>query len=197
MSLYARRLKCWIDCAVVILLAPIWLALMTIISVVLLLAQGRPIFFFQERSGLHGQPFQIIKFRTMTNEERRGAFISAEVTKAGRVLRKYSLDELPSLINIARGEMALVGPRPFLHSYLSAYTERQIERFSVRPGLTGLHQVSARNECSWSTKFRYDYVYLANMSFCLDLLILLRTARVVLVPAGIEGLGSTKFNKED
>ena len=153
---------------------------------------GSPVLFRQERPGLHGQTFQVVKFRTMTDDRAPdGELLSnaERLTPFGRRLRSTSLDELPELINVVRGEMSLVGPRPLLTSYLPRYTPRQRRRHLVRPGLTGLAQVSGRNALSWPEKLELDAVYVDTLSFRGDLRILLATVRSVLTRQGIHSRG--------
>lgn len=139
---------------------------------------GSPVFFRQKRPGLHGRPFQMIKFRTMNNaRDASGNLLPDEqrLTGLGRFLRKTSLDELPELWNILRGEMSLVGPRPLLMQYMNRYSPEQARRHDVKPGLTGWAQINGRNAISWEEKFRLDVWYVDNQSILLDLKILLLT----------------------
>ena len=163
------------------------LPVMVGIGIVIRLVDGTPILFKQLRPGKDAVPFMVIKFRTMegsTSEkiERSG---SARVTKLGLQLRRFSLDELPQLWNILKGEMSFVGPRPLLSEYLPLYDSHQARRHEVRPGLTGLAQVSGRNNLTWEQKFTLDIEYVDNRSIELDMRILLRSMRVVVVPQGI------------
>ena len=163
------------------------LPVMVGIGIVIRLVDGTPILFKQLRPGKDAVPFMVIKFRTMegsTSEkiERSG---SARVTKLGLQLRRFSLDELPQLWNILKGEMSFVGPRPLLSEYLPLYDSHQARRHEVRPGLTGLAQVSGRNNLTWEQKFTLDIEYVDNRSIELDMRILLRSMRVVVFPQGI------------
>lgn len=157
--------------------------LIVIISILVAILFKRPIFFTQTRPGLHGKPFRIIKFRTMTNErDEAGALLpdAARLPAFGRFLRATSLDELPELVNVLRGEMSLVGPRPLLMDYLDLYTPDQFRRHELRPGLTGWAQVKGRNNLPWIDRFALDLWYVDNRTFLLDLKILILTlARVV------------------
>ena len=149
---------------------------------------GAPVLFRQKRPGLHGRPFEIVKFRTMRDARRRDGTIlpdSERLTGFGRWLRSTSLDELPELWNVFRGDMSLVGPRPLLMQYLPLYSAEQQRRHDVRPGLTGWAQVNGRNALTWEEKFRYDVWYVDNRSMLLDLRILLLTAKSVLSRKGI------------
>lgn len=191
-------MKSAFDIVFVILTLPITLPIILVISILIAVLDGRPVFFLQLRSGQHMKPFKIIKFRTMTNMSRNGEFCQSQVTRLGSFLRKTSLDEIPSIINILLGQMSLVGPRPYLHSYIDGYTEKQKERFEFKPGLSGLLQIKQRNNCTWSTKFRYDQIYKNNVGFWFDMYIIMQTVKVVLVPPkNISGKGSTLFYKSN
>lgn len=153
---------------------------MALIMLLVRLRLGSPVFFKQVRPGLHGKPFTIYKFRTMRNaldEHGQPLPDAARLTKLGDVLRKLSLDELPQLFCVLRGDMSLVGPRPLLVEYLSLYSPRQAKRHNVRPGITGWAQVNGRNAISWEEKFEYDVWYVEHQSFLLDMRILLMTLR--------------------
>lgn len=160
---------------------------------------GAPVLFRQERPGLHGKPFYIYKFRTMTDErDENGELLPDEIrlTRFGRLLRKLSLDELPQLFNVVKGDISLVGPRPLLMEYLPRYTPRQARRHDVRPGITGWAQVNGRNNISWEEKFELDVWYVENQSFWLDLTILWMTFYKVLRSEGVSKEGhatTTKF----
>lgn len=158
-------------------LAVLW-PVLVVVAVAVRLILGAPVFFRQVRPGLHGVPFELLKFRTMRLVcEGRGCTLSDEerLTRFGELLRRTSLDELPQLINVLRGEMSLVGPRPLLMEYLSLYTPSQARRHEVRPGITGWAQVNGRNAISWEEKFEHDVWYVDNQSFWLDMKILLMT----------------------
>lgn len=149
---------------------------------------GSPVLFRQERPGKDGKIFRLYKFRTMTEErDEKGELLPDEIrlTGFGKKLRATSLDELPELFNILKGEMSLVGPRPLLVEYLPRYSERQARRHEVRPGLTGLAQVSGRNGLSWEERFEDDVRYVDHISFFMDMRILLRTAAAVVKREGI------------
>jgi sugar transferase EpsL len=153
---------------------------------------GAPVFFRQRRPGLHGKPFDIWKFRTMTDERGPdGTLLPDEkrLTRVGRFLRSSSIDELPQLLNVLKGEMSLVGPRPLLMRYLERYTPRQARRHDVPPGITGLTQVRGRNALSWEEKFELDVQYVENWSLALDLRILAETALRVVDRRGISQAG--------
>lgn len=164
----------------VVVLAPV----LVVLALTLLVVQGGPVFFVQQRPGRHGRPFSLIKFRTMAVAATADADDDARITRIGRLLRASSLDELPELINVVRGDMALVGPRPLLPDYLDHYTGEQHLRHQVRPGLTGLAQVSGRNALTWPEKLALDISYVRRRSHRLDLWILACTVRAVLLPKG-------------
>ncbi|USQ79776.1 sugar transferase [Ornithinimicrobium faecis] len=153
---------------------------------------GRPVLFRQRRPGLHGEPFEILKFRTMAATD-PNAPLEADgqrLTPLGIILRSTSLDELPTLWNVLRGDMSIVGPRPLLMQYLERYSPEQSRRHDVRPGLTGLAQVNGRNAISWHEKFCYDLHYVDNHSLVLDARIIARTVRLVVQRYGVSAEGS-------
>lgn len=149
---------------------------------------GSPVLFRQTRPGLNGKPFTLYKFRTMTDErDAAGNLLSDEkrLTKTGRLIRKTSLDELPQLINVIKGDLSLVGPRPLLMEYIPLYTKRQWRRHEVKPGITGWAQINGRNKVTWEEKFELDVWYVDHRSFLLDLKILLLTVVKVLKSEGV------------
>ena len=159
---------------------------------------GSPVFFRQVRPGLHGQPFEMIKFRTMTSERGPDGQLlpdAVRLTPFGRFLRATSLDELPELWNVLKGDMSLVGPRPLLMEYLPLYTPEQARRHEVRPGITGWAQVNGRNAISWEDKFKLDVWYVDNQSLWLDIKILWLTVKKVLVRDGISAAGEATMPK--
>ncbi len=159
---------------------------------------GRPVLFRQQRPGLGGKPFVLLKFRTMTDARDDGGSLlpdSLRLTRLGRFLRSTSLDELPELINVLRGEMSLVGPRPLLLRYLERYTPEQMRRHEVKPGLTGWAQVNGRNALTWERKFALDVWYVDNWSLGLDLKILAITAVKVLSGEGINQPGRSTMEE--
>ena len=167
--------------------------LLLLVALGVLLDVGRPVLFRQRRPGLHGRPFELVKFRTMRNDAAVGTDLRQDaqrLTRFGAWLRKMSLDELPELWNVLRGDMSLVGPRPLLMQYLGRYTPEQARRHEVRPGLTGWAQVNGRNALSWEEKFALDTWYVDNRSFLLDLKILFLTVGHVLRPQGISAEGA-------
>jgi sugar transferase EpsL len=159
---------------------------------------GVPVFFTQVRPGLHGRPFKIYKFRTMTDDRSRTSKLlpdSVRLTNLGRFLRETSLDELPELWNVMKGDMSLVGPRPLLVEYLPLYSSEQARRHEVKPGITGWAQVNGRNALSWEEKFRLDVWYVDNQSFLLDLKIIFLTAIKVLLRDGISAAGEATMHR--
>ena len=159
---------------------------------------GRPIIFTQDRPGYKGKIFKIYKFRTMTNEkDKNGRFLPDEMRLKGigRIIRSLSLDELPQLFNVLKGDMSFIGPRPLLVEYLPLYNKDQKKRHDVLPGITGLAQVKGRNSISWKKKFRYDVFYVKNVSFCLDLYIIYLTIIKVLKRDGISQEGKATMEK--
>ncbi len=161
---------------------------MALVGLAVRVTMGPPVLFRQVRPGRHGRPFTLYKFRTMTGSEASGTD-AERITPLGRFLRSTSLDELPELVNVLRGDMSLVGPRPLLVEYLDRYTPEQNRRHEVRPGLTGLAQVSGRNATTWEERFALDVWYVDHRSLGLDLRILARTAAQVLRRQGISAPG--------
>lgn len=159
---------------------------------------GSPVLFSQKRPGLHGQTFRMFKFRTMTNEiDEQGNLLpdSNRLTPFGKLLRTTSLDELPALWNVIKGDLSLVGPRPLLIEYLPLYSKEQARRHNVKPGITGWAQINGRNAISWETKFKLDVWYVDNQSFWLDIKILFLTVKKVFIREGINAEGQTTMSK--
>jgi sugar transferase EpsL len=191
-SVTGYRGKRLLDLLLVIVAAPLWLPAVAILAALVRLRLGSPVLFRQERPGLHGKSFTLIKLRTMTDATApSGALLPDDrrLTSFGRFLRSTSLDELPELFNVLRGEMSLVGPRPLLMRYLSRYSAHHARRHDVRPGITGLAQVSGRNAISWTQKLDRDVEYVERCSPRLDLAILRKTLRSVLRREGISAQG--------
>ena len=188
--MYERYIKRIIDFVIVFcVLLVIWPFLLVIIFLLLVFNEGACAFFTQERPGYKGKIFKIIKFKTMN--ERRGADGNLlpdvqRITKFGRIVRKLSLDELPQLFNVLKGDMAIIGPRPLLTQYLSLYSKEQLRRHDVRPGITGWAQCNGRNNISWTKKFELDVWYVDHLSFKLDCRIVLITIMKVLKRADID-----------
>ncbi len=167
-----------------VLLSPVLLVVALLVRVKL----GAPVLFKQQRPGLHGQPFIMYKFRTMRATVDAGGQPlpdSQRITPLGRVLRATSLDELPELWNVLKGDMSLVGPRPLRMEYLQYYSQEQNKRHDVRPGITGWAQVNGRNVISWEEKFALDVWYVSNQTFLLDIKILFLTVKMVLCRSGV------------
>lgn len=179
-----RLLDIMISLCGIIVLSPVYLILFILVRVKL----GSPVLFKQERPGRNEKIFKLYKFRSMTDEkDEQGNLLPDEVrlTSFGKKLRSTSLDELPELFNILKGEMSIIGPRPLLIKYLPLYNEFQKHRHDVRPGLTGLAQINGRNAITWEKKFEYDVEYVNNLSFILDLKIFFGTIKAVLKREGI------------
>jgi sugar transferase EpsL len=176
-------MKRLLDIVILFLMIPIVLPVIMLTAIAVLLAMGRPIFFRQERGGYRGQRFMLWKFRSMTNgRDAEGRLLPDEVrlTRFGRVVRATSLDELPCIWNLLKGDITLVGPRPFMSRYLPLYNAHQMRRHEVRPGITGWAQVKGRNNLTWEEKFELDLWYVENQSFWLDMKILFLTMLKVL-----------------
>jgi len=172
-----------------IILSPLFLILWILLSIA---NKGAGVFFFQERPGKHERIFKVIKFKTMTDErDAKGNLLpdAVRLTKIGKFVRSTSLDEIPQLLNVIKGDMSLIGPRPLLVQYLPLYDETQRRRHEVRPGITGWAQVNGRNAISWEQKFDYDVWYVDHVSLSLDLKILLKTIQKVFKKEGISADG--------
>ena len=181
-----ETVKRMFDFLAVLLALPVWGPVVLVLWLAVRIKMGAPVFFRQTRPGLNEKPFELIKFRTM----RAGEGSDAErLTGFGRFLRRTSLDELPELLNVIRGDLSLVGPRPLLMRYLPLYSMRQRRRHEVRPGITGWAQVNGRNAISWEQKFEYDVWYVDHRSFGLDLKILFLTVFQVLLRKNISAAG--------
>lgn len=166
-------------------------------AILVRLRLGVPVIFVQQRPGLHGKVFNLYKFRSMLQIDEKQGLVSDQerMTTFGLVLRSTSLDELPSLINVLKGDMSLVGPRPLLVEYLPLYNDAQARRHEVRPGITGLAQVNGRNSSSWEEKFALDVKYVENKSFFMDLAILAKTIKSVFKREGISQKGHVTMAK--
>ncbi|MEO8180407.1 MAG: sugar transferase [Deltaproteobacteria bacterium] len=187
-SFYTRRGKRIIDCTIAAGMLMVCSPLMAAVAAAVWAGHGRPIFLRQERTGRGGRPFRLLKFRTMTEaRDEAGRLLpdADRLTPLGRMLRETSLDELPELINVLRGDMSLVGPRPLLHHYLQYYSERQSRRHLVRPGITGWAAVNGRNTTSWEERFELDVWYIDHVSLATDVSILLRTLRTIASPGDV------------
>lgn len=187
--MYRNFLKRGIDFILAFcVLAVLWPVLLLITFWLSYANKGAGAFFLQERPGKNGKIFKVIKFKTMTDErDAQGNLLPDErrITKVGRLVRSLSVDELPQLINVLNGDMALIGPRPLLVAYLPLYNREQARRHQVRPGITGWAQVNGRNAISWKQKFEYDVWYVDHCSFLLDLKIIFLTLKKVFIREGI------------
>lgn len=180
------------DIAVVALSSPLWLPLVALTAVAVAAVSGRPLFFVHERAGRCGKPFKLIKFRTMKPGDAPDA---ERLTRFGNFLRKTSLDELPEIFNVIRGEMSLVGPRPLPVRYLPRYSEEQNRRHEVLPGITGWAQVNGRNLLGWDEKFRFDVEYVERRSLRFDIKILFLSVWQVLARRGISHAGEATMSE--
>lgn len=191
--MYKNHIKRWIDFTIALtaLLLTGWF--LVLVAILLYFAnKGAGIFFTQERPGKDAKPFHVIKFKTMTDErDKDGRLLpdSERLTKIGRIVRSLSIDELPQIINVLRGDMALIGPRPLLMKYLPLYSEEQMRRHEVRPGITGWAQVNGRNAITHTQKFKYDVWYVDHLSFALDFRIFFLTIKKVFIREGISAAG--------
>lgn len=190
--MYRHTLKRLIDLIIavvgLVILSPIFLIVMVCLCIA---NSGRP-FFFQPRPGIHGKIFKIVKFKTMNDRKSKDGLLLPDkdrLTSIGSFVRKTSLDEIPQLINVIKGDMSLIGPRPLLVQYLSLYNDFQKRRHEVRPGITGWAQVNGRNAISWKQKFDLDVWYVDNLSFRLDVKIFFLTIKKVFVREGISADG--------
>lgn len=201
MKIYANCLKRVLDFVIALCTFAVSLIILIPVSIILHFAnKGAGVFFLQPRPGKNGKIFKVIKFKTMTDEkDAEGNLLPDEVrlTPMGKFVRSTSIDELPQLINVIMGDMALIGPRPLLVKYLPLYSPQQARRHEVRPGITGWAQVNGRNSISWKQKFEYDVWYVDHLSFLLDLKIIFLTIKKVFVREGIshEGMATMEaFN---
>ncbi len=184
--------KRFFDVTVVLVLLPVVIPVMVCVSICVSLFLGRPVFFRQSRPGLQGILFRLMKFRTMTDtRDSEGILLPDEkrLTRFGKFLRASSLDELPELWNVLKGEMSLVGPRPLLAEYLDKYSPEQARRHDVRPGITGWAQVNGRNGVPWDERFQMDLWYVEHCSLWLDLKIMWMTVKTIFTRSGISARG--------
>lgn len=189
-----RLLDVIVSIVVLILLLPVILVLAVLVRVLL----GSPVLFSQQRPGINNQPFKMLKFRSMSDQtDIDGNLLSDEkrLGRFGQFIRAASLDELPGLLNVVKGDMSLVGPRPLLMEYLPLYSKKQARRHEMKPGITGWAQVNGRNALSWEQKFEYDVWYIDNQSFILDLKILFQTFVKVIKRADINHAGEATMTK--
>jgi sugar transferase EpsL len=182
-------MKSIFDVTIALLSLSLLIPFIFLLSLIIFYDMGWPIFFKQKRPGLNGKPFILYKFRTMISERDKNnkeVLEKNRITNLGRILRRLSLDELPSIFNVFKGDMSFVGPRPLLMRYLPLYTKKQYSRHNVKPGITGWAQINGRNSISWEEKFELDVWYIENQSFILDLKIIFYTIWKVVKKEGID-----------
>lgn len=197
-SVYVNLFKPLLDRLGALILLILLSPLIFLTALIIAWRIGSPIYFTQKRPGIHGEIFTIYKFRTMTNEkDAKGNLLpdSERLQGIGELIRTLSLDELPQLLNILKGEMSFIGPRPLLVEYLPLYTQEQFKRHNVKPGITGWAQINGRNAISWEEKFRYDVEYVNNISFAFDLKIFFLTLKKVVMREGISQQGEATMEK--
>ena len=190
--MYKHYIKPLGDFVIALLLLIILFPIITLTAILLLIANNGKVFFFQQRPGLNSKPFKIVKFKTMRDAfDEKGAPLPDDVrlTQVGNIVRSASLDELLQLVNVIKGDMSLVGPRPLLMQYLTRYSTEQAKRHNVKPGITGWAQVNGRNAISWDQKFIYDVEYVNKQTFLLDIKILWMTFINVIQRKGISADG--------
>lgn len=198
MNMYKKYIKRILDFLLSAFVLIILAIPLIIVGLLIKVKLGSPILFRQERPGKNGKIFEIIKFRTMNNaKDESGNLLPDDLrlTKFGKFIRSTSIDELPELINILKGDMSIVGPRPLLVEYLDLYNEEQKHRHDVRPGLTGLAQVNGRNSITWEEKFKYDIEYVKNVTFINDCKIILKTIQKVVQRDGINAAETVTMEK--
>lgn len=198
--MYSKVIKPIFDFVLALLAFTLFLPLFLVITVLLTIANNGKPFFFQKRPGKNGEIFSIIKYKTMTDKkDTDGNLLPDEdrLTTVGNIVRKLSLDEIPQLLNVLKGDMSLIGPRPLLPQYLPLYNDFQKRRHEVKPGITGWAQVNGRNAIDWQTKFKYDVWYVDHVSFFTDLKIVFLTIKKVVIREGIsqEGNATMEFFK--
>lgn len=196
-SMYSRFFKRFLDVFISIVVLVLVSPILLIVAFILYYQNKSKVFFFQERPGLHQRPFHIIKFKTMTDEKDADGKLlpdNKRLTAAGKLIRKLSIDELPQLINVLKGDMSLIGPRPLLFKYMPLYSEEQLRRHEMRPGITGWAQVNGRNSISWTHKFEYDVYYINHVSLFLDLKILWMTFLKVIQTDGVNQSADRPMN---
>ena len=192
--LFFKRLLDILAAFILLLLAS---PILLVVVLILFYQNKSKVFFFQERPGWHQKAFKIIKFKTMTDtKDAEGKMLpdNQRITKAGNIIRKLSIDELPQLINVLKGDMSLVGPRPLLFKYIPLYSAEQLRRHNVRPGITGWAQVNGRNSISWNKKFELDVYYVDHLSFILDIKILWMTFMKVIQSEGVNQTADRPMN---
>lgn len=188
-SIYSKYIKRTFDLTVAVTVIVLFWWVFAILAVTIAVALGRPVIFTQDRPGKDGTVFKLCKFRSMSNaKDEQGNLLPDKdrLNKFGRILRSTSLDELPELFNVLKGNMSLIGPRPLLVKYLEHYNSYEMRRHEVRPGLTGLAQISGRNALTWKSRFEKDIEYVDNLSFLLDLRIFFMTIKKIFIREGVE-----------
>lgn len=196
--MYVNLIKPLLDRIGAFTLLILFSPLIILTALIIAWRMGKPLYFTQKRPGLHGEIFTIYKFRTMSDErDEKGDLLpdSQRLHGMGQLIRSLSLDELPQLLNVLKGEMSFIGPRPLLNEYLPLYSPEQSRRHDVKPGITGWAQINGRNAISWEEKFRYDVEYVENISFWFDLKIVFRTLKKVLIKEGISQEGEATMEK--
>jgi lipopolysaccharide/colanic/teichoic acid biosynthesis glycosyltransferase len=196
--MHLKIIKPFFEFLVALVVLVIFSPLFVVVTVVLFFFNGGKPFFFQVRPGKNEKKFRIIKFKTMSDKrDKTGELLPDEfrLTGFGKLIRKLSIDELPQMINVIKGDMSLVGPRPLLVAYLTLYSKEQRRRHSVKPGITGWAQVNGRNTLSWKEKFEHDVWYVDHMSFMVDCQILLKTVLKVFVSEGISSENSATMEQ--
>lgn len=200
-NIYTRYIKRSSDCIIAAILLILTSPILLVTSILLSVAnRGSGIFFFQERPGKNGKIFNVIKFKTMNDRrDGNGNLLpdSLRITGIGKVIRSTSIDELPQFINVIKGDMSLIGPRPLLVQYLPLYTAEQARRHEVRPGITGWAQINGRNAISWKEKFELDVWYVDHISFSTDVMIFFKTVKCVLLRKGISQQGEATMRPFD
>ncbi|OUS12182.1 lipid carrier--UDP-N-acetylgalactosaminyltransferase [Nonlabens dokdonensis] len=190
--MYRNGIKVFFDILVAVLAISLLLPIFLMVTIILTISNSGTPFFTQLRPGRKGKIFKIIKFKTMNDKKDEAGHLLPDekrLTKIGQIIRKTSLDELPQLLNVLKGDMSIVGPRPLLPEYLKLYSKEQARRHDVKPGITGWAQVNGRNAISWEQKFKFDVWYVDHQSFLLDLKILFKTIRKVFISEGINTSG--------
>jgi undecaprenyl phosphate N,N'-diacetylbacillosamine 1-phosphate transferase len=193
-SFFKRAIDFMVALIIFLILSPVFMLVVLLLTIT---NSGRP-FFIQRRPGIDGKIFKVVKFKTMNDhKDKNGQPLpdAERLTGFGKFIRKTSLDELPQLLNVIKGDMSLIGPRPLLEEYLPLYNETQMKRHDVRPGITGWAQVNGRNAISWKQKFEYDVWYVNNISFALDLKIFFLTIRNIVKSEGISSETSATMEK--
>lgn len=198
MKIYGNFFKRFLDiiCSLGFILCFLWLYIL--IAILVKLKLGSPIIFEQKRPGLNGKIFTMYKFRSMTDaKDKNGNLLSdaERLPRFGQLLRATSLDEIPEFLNVLKGEMSLIGPRPLLVEYLGRYNDQQKRRHEVRPGITGWAQINGRNAISWEEKFKYDVEYVDKLSFLLDIKIIFLTIKKIIVKEGISQEGNVTMEE--